>query len=69
MGPLDSDGPWCDAPAAPPSRGAWYQCQKKKFHDEDKELEDKRGHLVMINEEKCNYRCNYSCQVRISIFH
>ena len=23
MGPLDPHGPWCGAPAAPPSRGAW----------------------------------------------
>jgi len=23
MGPLDSYGPWCGAPAAPTSRGSW----------------------------------------------
>ena len=43
--------------------------KKKKKHDEEKGLEDKRGHMVVVNGEKYNSRCSYSCQVRISIFH
>ena len=31
MGPLDPHGPWCGAPAAPPSRGACVQMLKRQY--------------------------------------